>query len=94
MDDLTRRDFLRVAGLVVAGAAGASAAFAQEDKTDNEKKEEDKPDDKPKDKNDVADLFGDSDSSEETRPCPQCGALMYLQGNTWTCDNCGYSYVE
>jgi hypothetical protein len=28
------------------------------------------------------------------RVCPQCGSNMYKQGRTWTCENCGYSYVE
>ena len=26
--------------------------------------------------------------------CPQCGSNMYRQGRTWTCENCGYSYIE
>lgn len=28
------------------------------------------------------------------RVCPQCGANMYKQDRTWTCESCGYSYVE
>jgi hypothetical protein len=28
------------------------------------------------------------------RVCPQCGANMYKQNRTWTCENCGYSYEE
>ncbi len=30
----------------------------------------------------------------EVRECPECGHNMYQQGRTWTCENCGYSYVE
>jgi predicted RNA-binding Zn-ribbon protein involved in translation (DUF1610 family) len=30
----------------------------------------------------------------EFRECPQCGHNMYQQGRTWTCENCGYSYIE
>ena len=30
----------------------------------------------------------------EVRECPQCGHNMYQQGRTWTCENCGYSYIE
>jgi predicted RNA-binding Zn-ribbon protein involved in translation (DUF1610 family) len=30
----------------------------------------------------------------EYRECPQCGGNMYRQGRTWTCENCGYSYIE
>ena len=28
------------------------------------------------------------------RECPECGHNMYQQGRTWTCENCGYSYIE
>jgi len=28
------------------------------------------------------------------RVCPQCGANMFKQSRTWTCENCGYSYDE
>ena len=35
----------------------------------------------------------DADGNEY-RECPQCGSNMYRQGRTWTCENCGYSYVE
>ena len=34
------------------------------------------------------------DEGREYRICPQCGNRMYRQGRTWTCSNCGYSYVE
>ena len=106
-DDLTRRDFLKAAGLAVAGIAGASvlsrSAWAQEEEKPTEKdekkpeedKKEEKPEEEPKDEN-YDDLFEEKDSDEpeeETRACPQCGALMYRQGRTWTCENCGYSYV-
>ena len=37
--------------------------------------------------------FYDRDSVE-VRECPECGHNMYQQGRTWTCENCGYSYVE
>ena len=30
----------------------------------------------------------------EVRECPECGHNQYQQGRTWTCENCGYSYVE
>ena len=29
-----------------------------------------------------------------SRICPQCGFRMYRQGRTWTCSNCGFSYVD
>ena len=31
---------------------------------------------------------------KDYRMCPQCGYNMYKQDRTWTCENCGYSYVE
>jgi len=69
-------------------------------KPEEDKKEETKPEEPEKEEN-YDDLFEENDSDEpeepseeETRACPQCGALMYRQGRTWTCENCGYSYVE
>lgn len=109
-DDLTRRDFLKAFGLAAAGITGASvlsrSAWAQEEEKkpkDPEEKDEkpdedkDKKEEKPKEEPNYDDLFKEKDSDEpeeETRACPQCGALMYRQGRTWTCENCGYSYVE
>jgi len=104
-DDLTRRDFLKAAGLAVAGITGASvlsrSAWAQEEekKPEEDEKEETKPEEpeKPEKEENYDDLFEENESEseeEETRACPQCGALMYRQGRTWTCENCGYSYVE
>jgi ribosomal protein S27AE len=99
-DDLTRRSFLKAAGLAVVGITGGSAlsrsAWAQEEekKPEEDKKEEAEPE-KPQEEENYDDLFEDNESEEEeTRACPQCGALMYRQGRTWTCENCGYSYVE
>ncbi len=34
------------------------------------------------------------DEGRQYRICPQCGFKMYRQGRTWTCSNCGFSYVE
>ncbi len=30
----------------------------------------------------------------EYRVCERCGGNMYKEGNTWTCEQCGLSYVE
>jgi ribosomal protein S27AE len=93
-DDLTRRDFLKAAGFAVAGIAGASvlsrSARAQEEE---QKPEEEEKDDVSEDNESEVDTPAEP-AEEETRACPQCGALMYKQGRTWTCENCGYSYVE
>ena len=74
-------------------------------KTDDQKKEEgapqdqdapkadDKPDYKPDRVEDKDGKFYDREGVE-VRECPQCGHNMYQQGRTWTCENCGYSYIE
>ena len=45
------------------------------------------------DKTDLAFIKIDAEG-HEYRVCPQCGSNMYRQGRTWTCENCGYSYIE
>ena len=97
-DERTRRDFLKAAGLALGAIAGVAAtsrsSFTQEQ--DEKKRPKPKPKPKPKEEEpDGDDLFDEESSEEEeTRACPQCGALMYRQGRTWTCETCGYSYVE
>ncbi len=82
-------------------------AQEQERKPDENKKapgknEKNEKDDKRKDEP-APDEKGETDEKNETRldaegreyrSCPQCGSNMYRQGRTWTCENCGYSYVE
>jgi hypothetical protein len=102
---LDRRSFLRGSGLAAAAIVGVAAAsplisFAQEQQQDPKKdKDKDKKDDKKKDPDEA--LFDDNQKEtkidaqgREYRSCPQCGYNMYRQGRTWTCENCGYSYVE
>jgi len=71
--------------------------------TKDAKKDEKKDDKKEKEKDPDEALFDQADKDKETkidakgreyRSCPQCGYNMYRQGRTWTCENCGYSYVE
>lgn len=92
-DETTRRDFLRSAGMAAAAIVGAGvlarSGYSQDQ--DEEKKKEEPKEEEPN----WDELFEeDSSGDEDTRACPQCGALMYRQGRTWTCENCGYSYVE
>jgi rubredoxin len=103
---LDRRSFLRGSSLAAAALVGIAAAsplvaFAQtpEKPQDDKKKDQPEPKDKEKDK----DPAGDEDPTKVTRldadgneyrECPQCGHNMYRQGRTWTCENCGYSYIE
>lgn len=93
LDDTTRRDFLKAAAFALAGISGASVlagtSYAQESEEKKKKDEGDK-----KEPNYEELLNSKPPEDEETRACPQCGALMYRQGRTWTCENCGYSYVE
>ena len=88
MDDLNRRAFLKRAGFAFAGAVGAASFAAAQ------QQEEEKEDEETQEEIDYDALFGEDSGDEDTRACPQCGALMYRQGRTWTCENCGYSYVE
>ena len=79
---------------------GEKKKDAKDGKKD-EKKDDKKDDKKEKDPDEA--LFDQADKDKETkidakgreyRSCPQCGYNMYRQGRTWTCENCGYSYVE
>jgi ribosomal protein S27AE len=103
---MDRRSFLRGSALFAAalGASVATSAFAQEqqpkpDPEEEKKKPEDgKKEDDGKKKEEPppgtdTETKIDADG-REYRVCPQCGANMYKQGRTWTCENCGYSYVE
>ena len=84
-----RRSFLR-GSAIFAAALGLSvtSTFAQEPPQQPQPKpeEEKKPEENSETKIDA--------DGREYRVCPQCAANMYRQGRTWTCENCGYSYVE
>jgi hypothetical protein len=105
---LDRRSFLRGSGLAAAAVLGAAAvsplvAFAQtqeKSQADTKKDEPEKTDPQKERENDPS---GDEDPTKATRldadgneyrECPQCGSNMYRQGRTWTCESCGYSYIE
>lgn len=95
-----RRSFLRGSGLIAATALGIAAAgkigFAQEQGRGQQQNQPPKQDsDTRKNDDSPADSETKTDSEgREYRVCPQCGSNMYRQGRTWTCENCGYSYVE
>jgi hypothetical protein len=100
---------LGAAALLGVAAASPLVVFAQspddppaadKKKSDDGKKDpgadgvEDKADAKPIVRVEGKDgKFYDRDGVE-VRECPECGHNMYQQGRTWTCENCGYSYIE
>lgn len=102
---VSRRSFLR-GGAIAAAVVGATAALprvlqAQEQQPPKQSQDaQDKKDQKTQDPDQASsDTGGDSETKtdaqgREYRVCPQCGSNMYRQGRTWTCENCGYSYVE
>jgi len=107
---LDRRSFLRGSSLGIAALLGVAAAsplvvFAQSpDKppADDKKKTDEKkdPDDPKADEKQPPTRVEGKDGrfydrdGVEVRECPECGHNMYQQGRTWTCENCGYSYIE
>ena len=106
---LDRRSFLRGSSLAAAALVGMAAAsplvvFAQsQDKPHDDKKKDESEKAEKKDKEQDAQPDSDEDPTRitrhdadgnEYRECPQCGHNMYRQGRTWTCENCGYSYIE
>ena len=90
---LDRRGFLKGSALFAAvlGAAVAAPAFAQEP-------QKPAPDAKPEDKTEQAPAPKKKPlldkQGREYRVCDMCGGNMYKQENTWTCEQCGYSYQE
>ena len=103
MKPVDRRSFLRGSALFAAalGVSVATSAFAQEQQPKPKPEDEKKPDEEKKNDEKKEDLPPGTDTEtkidadgREYRVCPQCAANMYKQGRTWTCENCGYSYVE
>jgi hypothetical protein len=101
-----RGSSLGVAALLGVAAASPLVVFAQapqaddrkktdDKKTDDDKSDQDqpKPDERPYRSEGKDGKFYDREGVE-VRECPECGHNMYQQGRTWTCENCGYSYVE
>jgi ribosomal protein S27AE len=98
---LDRRSFLGVAAaspLVVFAQAPQDKGADDKGQSDGKKDRDDpKADGKPESKTyRVEDADGKFHDREgvEVRECPECGHNMYQQGRTWTCENCGYSYIE
>jgi ribosomal protein S27AE len=92
-----RRSFLR-GSAIFAAALGLSvtSTFAQDPPQQPQPKpkpEEEKKKEEEKLPEENSDTKIDADG-REYRVCPQCASNMYRQGRTWTCENCGYSYVE
>ena len=92
---LDRRGFLKGSALFAAvlGAAVAAPALAQEPQN-RPAPEGDKPADKAEQKPTPAKKPLLDKEGREYRVCDMCGGNMYKQDNTWTCEQCGYSYEE
>ncbi len=97
---LNRRAFLRGSSLFAAALAvpaiAAAQAPSQPPKDEGDRKDTPAPDAPSKDA-DQDDPYKQTKLDEQGRPfrmCPQCGSNMYRQEKTWTCESCGYSYVE
>ena len=80
-------------------------AFAQEPAKPDEKKPEEKKPEDPAAKNEAPAKQGEPTRNEdpdklvdkngrEYRVCERCGGNMYKEGNTWTCEQCGFNYTE
>jgi rubredoxin len=103
-----RGSSLAAAALLGVAAASPLVAFAQapDKPQDGRKPADDKkePDEAKADDKDKAESKGyrvegadgklRDREGVEVRECPECGHNMYQQGRTWTCENCGYSYIE
>lgn len=98
---LDRRSFLRGPGLGAAALLGVAAAsplvvFAQEpqQRAQNDKKTSDEQSQSTLSRVEGRDGKFYDREGVEVRECPEGGYNMYRQGRTWTCENCGYSYIE
>jgi ribosomal protein S27AE len=107
---LDRRGFLKGSALLAAavGLSVAAPAFAQDPQNkpaappeDEQKKDEQNKDEPKKDQAKKQDPAAKEDPNKlvdkngrEYRICERCGGNMYKEGNTWTCEQCGLSYVE
>jgi ribosomal protein S27AE len=105
---MNRRSFLRGSGLAAASVVGSTllsriasaqtqtqpAPEPKKPEPEDRAKDKPKPDDKPGDPEDPSKVTLKDKQGRDYRVCPQCGFNMYKQDRTWSCDNCGYSYVE
>lgn len=90
-----RRGFLRSSGLfAAAGWLLTSRPMAAQTPQEKPAPEGDAPPaDAPAKDEPARTALLDRDG-REYRVCDVCGSNMYKQEDTWTCEQCGYSYVE
>ena len=92
---LERRGFLKNSVMIAAAATLGRAMTASAQEPQNpapapeDRKEEPPTKEEPPKKKVLLDKNG-----REYRVCDMCGANMYKEAKTWTCEQCGYSYDE
>jgi anaerobic selenocysteine-containing dehydrogenase len=98
---LDRRGFLRGSaffaaalglGTVLPAVARAQDAPARPAPAEAEKRKQEEEERKKAEERKPKPLI-DADG-REYRICDMCGGNMYKQGDTWSCEQCGFSYVE
>ena len=97
-----------LAAAALVGATAFPLSVGAQDQTPQEKpqkKPKEKPEPPPENKEEKPENKEDKEpdpfkitkkdaDGRDYRMCPQCGYNMYKQDRTWTCENCGYSYIE
>lgn len=107
MTPVSRRSFLKGSSLFATALAAAAARAQDPPKTAPSPSPTPKPspreEERRKGPKTDEEIFAEQEKAQEQlkdeegreyRICPQCGFKMYRQGRTWTCSNCGFSYVE
>ena len=92
MNDMNRRAFLRGAGFAFAGVVGAASLAGAQQEEDEEKKAAEE--EKEEEELDYDALFAEDPGDEDTRACRSAVRSCTARVGPWTCENCGYSYVE
>lgn len=108
MSPVSRRSFLKGSSLFAAALVAAAARAQETPKPKPSPSPSPTPRPSPREERRKGpktdeEIFAEQEKTQEElkdeegreyRICPQCGFRMYRQGRTWTCSNCGFSYVD